>query len=106
MMTESVDTSAAGRMWPVTVARRVVEATHHGVREAWIAEPPAVLLLCELVALPPDARVVLLQCGAYVHHRASDALIVAATHRGVREAYLAKQPVLFLSEWPAASPED
>lgn len=52
MMTKPVETSAAGknRLPAGEVARWVVAAAHHGVREAWIAKQP-VLLLSESVGL-------------------------------------------------------
>lgn len=46
MMAKSVDTSAAAgkRLPPAEVARWVVAAAHHGVRETWIAKQPVLFL--------------------------------------------------------------
>ena len=46
MMTKAVESSAASknRLPPGEVARWVVAAAHHGVREAWIAKQPVLLL--------------------------------------------------------------
>jgi hypothetical protein len=46
MMNKPVETSAAGknRLPSAEVARWVVAAAHHGVREAWMAQQPVLLL--------------------------------------------------------------